>query len=253
MAISRIAFGTKEEATHPAALRAALSEFICTFIFVFSGQGSGLAFSKLTGGGATTPAGVIASALAQAFSLVVAVSVGTNISGGHVNPAVTFGVFFGGKITLVRGLIYWIAQLLGSTFACLVLLFCTGGLPTGTLGLSGIDTTQGLVLEVAMTFGLVLTVFATAIDPKKGSLGTISPLAVGFIVGANILAGAPFDGASMNPAVSFGPALVSWSWENQWVYWAGPLAGAAVAALTYELFFRPLIQVQLVADHGTEG
>lgn len=71
-----------------------------------------------------------------------------------------------------------------------------------------------------------------------GSLGTISPIAIGCIVGANILAGAAFDGASMNPAVSFGPALVTWSWENQWVYWAGPLAGAAVAALAYELFFK---------------
>ncbi|KAF3322172.1 putative aquaporin TIP1-1 [Carex littledalei] len=238
MAISRIAIGTKEEATRPAALKAALSEFISTFIFVFASQGSGMAFSKFSGAIELTPAGLIASALAHAFSLVVAVSVGANISGGHVNPAVTLGLFFGGEITLIRGLIYWIAQLLGATFACLLLLFCTSGIPIGTFKLSGVDTTQGLVLEAVMTFGLVLTVFATAVDSKKGSLGTISPIAIGCIVGANILAGAAFDGASMNPAVSFGPALVTWSWENQWVYWAGPLAGAAVAALSYELFFK---------------
>jgi aquaporin TIP len=86
-----------------------------------------------------------------------------------------------------------------------------------------------------------------------GSLGAVSPIAIGSIVGANILSAAAFDGASMNPAMSFGPALVTWSWKNQWVYWAGPLAGAAVAALSYELFFRPHVHEQLVADLGVEG
>lgn len=88
-----------------------------------------------------------------------------------------------------------------------------------------------------MTFGLVYTVYATAIDSKRGTLGTIAPIAIGFIVGANILAGGAFDGASMNPAVSFGPSLVSWSWDNQWVYWVGPLIGGGLAGLVYELFF----------------
>jgi aquaporin TIP len=127
----------------------------------------------MTGGEQTTPAGLTASALAHAFSLTVAVSVGANISGGHVNPAVTLGVLVSGKITLIRGLISCIAQLLGSTFACLLLLFCTGGVPIGTFGLSGVDTTQGLVLEVVMTFGLVLTVLATAVNPKRGKLSVL--------------------------------------------------------------------------------
>ena len=96
---------------------------------------------------------------------------------------------------------------------------------------------NAVVFEIVMTFGLVYTVYATAIDPKKGNLGTIAPIAIGLIVGANILAGGAFDRASMNPAVSFGPALVSWSWECQWVYWVGPLIGAALAGLVYELFF----------------
>ncbi|KAF7805499.1 aquaporin TIP1-3-like [Senna tora] len=88
-----------------------------------------------------------------------------------------------------------------------------------------------------MTFGLVYTVYATAVDPKKGDIGTIAPIAIGFIVGANILAGGAFDGASMNPAVSFGPAVVSWTWANHWVYWLGPFIGAAIAAIVYEIFF----------------
>jgi aquaporin TIP len=150
---------------------------------------------------------------------------------------VTFGAFIGGNITLLRGLLYWFAQLLGSTVACLLLRFCTGGLATGTFGLTGINAAQALVLEIVMTFGLVYTVYATAIDPKKGNLGTIAPIAIGFIVGANILVGGAFDGASMNPAVSFGPALVSWSWTHQWVYWVGPLIGGAIAAIVYDVFF----------------
>ncbi|GJU19668.1 aquaporin TIP1-1-like protein, partial [Tanacetum coccineum] len=91
-------------------------------------QGSGMAFTKLTDGGASTPAGLVAAALAHAFGLFVAVSVGANISGGHVNPAVTFGAFVGGNITLLRGVFYIIAQLLGSVVACLLLAFSTGGL-----------------------------------------------------------------------------------------------------------------------------
>ncbi|KAB5552353.1 hypothetical protein DKX38_009664 [Salix brachista] len=238
MPIRDIAVGHYHEATQPDALRAALAEFISTLIFVFAGEGSGMAFSKLTDGASNTPAGLIAAAIAHAFALFVAVSVGANISGGHVNPAVTFGAFIGGNITLLRGILYWIAQLLGSTVACLLLKFTTGGLETSAFSLStGVGVWNAFVLEIVMTFGLVYTVYATAVDPKKGNLGIIAPIAIGFIVGANILVGGAFDGASMNPAVSFGPALVSWNWTNHWVYWAGPLVGGGLAGLIYEFFF----------------
>ncbi|KAJ9695318.1 hypothetical protein PVL29_010684 [Vitis rotundifolia] len=197
-----------------------------------------MAFNKLTDNGSTTPAGLVAASLAHAFALFVAVSVGANISGGHVNPAVTFGAFVGGNITLLRGILYWIAQLLGSTVACLLLKFSTNGMTTSAFSLSsGVTVWNAFVFEIVMTFGLVYTVYATAIDPKKGNLGIIAPIAIGFIVGANILAGGAFDGASMNPAVSFGPALVSWTWTNHWVYWAGPLIGGGLAGLVYEVFF----------------
>ncbi|KAI4319539.1 hypothetical protein MLD38_033125 [Melastoma candidum] len=238
MPIRNIAIGRPEEAYHPHALKAALAEFFSTLIFVFAGEGSGMAFNKLTDNGSTTPSGLVAAALAHGFGLFVAVSVGANISGGHVNPAVTFGAFIGGNITLLRGILYWIAQLLGSTVACLLLKFATGGLTTSAFALSsGVSVWNALVFEIVMTFGLVYTVYATAIDPKKGSVGTIAPIAIGFIVGANILAGGAFDGASMNPAVSFGPALVSWDWTNHWVYWVGPLIGGGIAGLIYEIIF----------------
>ncbi|XP_047332527.1 aquaporin TIP1-1-like [Impatiens glandulifera] len=238
MPISNIAVGSTGEATRPDAIKAAAAEFFSTLIFVFAGEGSGMAYNKLTDSGASTPAGLVAAAIAHAFALFVAVSIAANISGGHVNPAVTFGLFLGGNISLLRSILYWIAQLLGSVAACLLLKFATGGLETSAFSLSsGESATNALVFEIVMTFGLVYTVYATAVDPKKGDLGTIAPIAIGFIVGANILAGGAFDGASMNPAVSFGPAVVSWTWTNHWVYWAGPLIGAGIAALIYDNIF----------------
>lgn len=87
-----------------------------------------MAFNKLSVDGTATPSGLISASIAHAFGLFVAVSVGANISGGHVNPAVTFGAFVGGNITLFRGILYIVAQLLGSTVACFLLEFATGGM-----------------------------------------------------------------------------------------------------------------------------
>ncbi|PUZ73182.1 hypothetical protein GQ55_2G454400 [Panicum hallii var. hallii] len=238
MPVSRIAVGAPGELSHPDTAKAAVSEFISMLIFIFAGSGSGMAFSKLTAGGATTPAGLIAASLAYTLALIVAVSVGANISGGHVNPAVTFGAFVGGNITLFKVVVYWVAQLLGSVVACLLLKIATGGAAVGALSLSaGVGAWNAVVFEIVMTFGLVYTVYATAVDPKKGDLGVIAPIAIGFIVGANILAGGAFDGAAMNPAVAFGPAVVTGVWENHWVYWLGSFVGAAIAALVYDIIF----------------
>ncbi|XP_044505271.1 aquaporin TIP1-1-like [Mangifera indica] len=237
MPFNRISFGPS--AGSPLAIfKAPLAEFISTLIFVFAGEGSGMAFNKLTDDGSTTPAGLIAEALAHGFGLFVGVSVGYNISGGHVNPAVTFGAFIGGHISLTDGILYWIGQLLGSTVACLLLKFATNGMTTSAFALSsGVTVWNAFVFEIVMTFALVYTVYATVLDPRKGSVGVIGPLAIGLVLAANILAGGAFDGASLNPAMSFGPALVSWDWTNHWVYWAGPLIGGGIAGLVYETFF----------------
>ncbi|EPS60922.1 hypothetical protein M569_13880, partial [Genlisea aurea] len=236
--LSRVAIGNAHEIQHPGALKAALAEFISTFVFVFAGSGSGVAYNKITGGAPASPAGLIAAAIGHAFGLFVAVSVGANISGGHVNPAVTFGLFVGGNITLFRGLLYVVAQLLGSVAGAAVLSFSTGGLEIPAFTVSaGVSVWSALILEIVLTFGLVYTVYATAVDPKKGEIGILAPLAIGFIVGANILVGGAFSGASMNPAVAFGPSVVSGVWTDHWIYWLGPLLGGAVAGVVYEVFF----------------
>ncbi|CAI0508408.1 unnamed protein product [Linum tenue] len=96
---------------------------------------------------------------------------------------------------------------------------------------------QGLVMEIVITFGLVYTVYATAADPKKGSLGTIAPIEIGFIVGANILAAGPFSGGSTNSTRSFGPAVVVENFAGNWVYWADPLIRGGLAGLIYRDIF----------------
>ncbi|XP_043694308.1 probable aquaporin TIP3-2 [Telopea speciosissima] len=210
------------------------------FIFVLAGECSVLAPGKLYRDSEITASGQVAVAVAHALALFVAVAVGFNISGGHVNPAVTFSAFVGGRITLIRAFFYWIAQLLGCIVASLLLRVCTNGMrPVGFSVAYGVSEVSALLLEIVMTFRLVYTVCATALDPKRGSLGTTAPLAIGLIVGANILAGGPFDGASMNPARAFGRSLVGWRWKNQWIYWVGPFIGAGIAGLIYEYLVIP--------------
>ncbi|QCE08981.1 aquaporin TIP2-1 [Vigna unguiculata] len=234
-----IAFGRFDDSFSFASIKAYIAEFISTLLFVFAGVGSAIAYAKLTSDAALDPAGLVAVAICHGFALFVAVSVGANISGGHVNPAVTFGLALGGHITILTGLFYWIAQILGSIVACFLLKFVTGySIPIHGVA-AGVGAGEGVVTEIIITFGLVYTVYATAADPKKGSLGTIAPIAIGFIVGANILAAGPFSGGSMNPARSFGPAVVSGDFHGNWIYWVGPLVGGGLAGLIYTFAFIP--------------
>ncbi|GAU50815.1 hypothetical protein TSUD_410850 [Trifolium subterraneum] len=247
-------------------LMAAGNEFISTFIFVFAATGSRIAVNKITGDAVF---GLMATAIAQAFSLTAAVSVGIKYTDmnpytccGHLNPAVTFGAFIGGNLHIFRAFIYWFAQLLASIAACGLLVFFPGGQRVPVFELSnGVEVQNALVLEMVMTFILVFTMCATVFDPKATKrynapplnivvndqnspklvqmppLNRFSPLAIGLIVGANILVGGPFDGASMNPALSFGAAVVTWSWSNHWVYWVGPLIGGGIAGFVYDFVF----------------
>ncbi|KAL7114129.1 hypothetical protein ACP275_04G100700 [Erythranthe tilingii] len=229
-----IAFGRFDDSFCFASVKAYIAEFISTLLFVFAGVGSAIAYNKLTSDAALDPAGLVAVAVCHGFALFVAVAIAANISGGHVNPAVTFGLAVGGQITILTGLFYWIAQLLGAVVASFLLTFVTGGLATPIHGVGvGVGAVQGVVMEIIITFALVYTVYATAVDPKKGSLGTIAPLAIGLIVGANILAAGPFSGGSMNPARSFGPAVASGDFSGHWIYWVGPLIGGGLAGLVY--------------------
>ncbi|XP_050215266.2 aquaporin TIP4-1-like [Mercurialis annua] len=232
--MAKLALGTRREATQPDCIKALIVEFITTFIFVFVGVGSAMAANKLLG---DSLVGLLFVAVAHTLVVAVMISAG-HISGGHLNPAVTLGLLAGGHITVVRSILYWIDQLLASSAACFLLSYLTGGMatPVHTLA-SGVGYLQGIVWEIILTFTLLFTVYATIVDPKKGSIDGLGPTLTGFVVGANILAGGAFSGASMNPARSFGPALVSWNWTDHWVYWVGPLIGGGLAGFIYENFF----------------
>ncbi|CAL1378211.1 unnamed protein product [Linum trigynum] len=248
--MAKIAFGRFDDSFSFGSIKAYLAEFISTLLFVFAGVGSAIAFNKLTADAALDPAGLVAVAVGHALALFVAVAVGANISGGHVNPAVTFGLAVGGQITILTGIFYWIAQLAGSIVACYLLKVVTGGLAIPTHGVAaGMGAAQGVVMEIIITFGLVYTVYATAADPKKGSLGTIAPIAIGFVVGANILAAGPFSGGSMNPARSFGPAVASGNFAGNWIYWVGPLIGGGLAGLIYPNVYMSSEHIPLASDY----
>ena len=225
----RIAIGHREEFSQHGAVKAAIAEFLGTLVFVFAAEGSIVSFEKLTSVTAYSPAGLTAVALAHATAFFVAVAMTFNLSGGHINPAVTLGLMFGGHITVLRSILYWIAQLAGSLVACLLILVATGGLPTPEQTLTTGETWwAALVLEIVITFGLVFTVYATTVDPRaKGNVHGIAPLAAGLIVGANIL---------MAAALSFGSALVTWDWNYHWIYWA---SGGALAGIIYKVLFYP--------------
>ncbi|XP_075517855.1 putative aquaporin TIP-type [Primulina tabacum] len=248
----KIALGSLGDSFSVGSIKSYVSEFIATLVFVFAGVGSAIAYNKLTSDAALDPPGLVAVAVAHAFALFVGVSIAANISGGHLNPAVTLGLAIGGSITILTGLFYWIAQCLGSIVACLLLKFVTGGLSIPTHGVGdGVSAFAGLVTEIIITFGLVYTVYATAADPKKGSIGIIAPIAIGFIVGANILAAGPFSGGSMNPARSFGPAVASGDFSEIWIYWIGPLIGGALAGLVYgEVFIGSHAPVPTSDDYA---
>ncbi|PRQ27512.1 putative major intrinsic protein [Rosa chinensis] len=232
--MGKIAFGSTSEAAKPEVWRALIVEFITTFLFIFAGVGSAMATDKL---GADTTVALFFIAITHALVVAVMISAG-HISGGHLNPAVTLGLLAGGHITLFRSVLYWIDQLLAAAASCYLLKYLTGGLTTPIHSLaSGVGFFQGVIWEIILTFSLLFTVYATIVDPKKGSLDGLGPTLTGFVVGANILAGGAFSGASMNPARSFGPALVSWDWTDHWVYWVGPLIGGGLAGFIYENFF----------------
>ncbi|KAI8538954.1 hypothetical protein RHMOL_Rhmol09G0143400 [Rhododendron molle] len=176
----KLTFGSIGASFSVGSLKAYLAEFISTLLFVFAGVGSAMAYNKLTSDASLDPAGLVAVALAHAFALFVGVSMAANISGGHLNPAVTLGLAIGGNITILTAIFYWIAQVLGSTVACFLLQFVTAGMTIPTHGVSsGMDAFEGVVMEIVITFALVYTVYATAADPKKGSLGIIAPIAIG--------------------------------------------------------------------------
>jgi MIP family channel proteins len=213
----------------------ALAEVFGTFALVFIGAGSVVILSQAVPG-----PGIIGIALAHGLVLAIMVSNLGHISGGHFNPAVTVGVWVVGKIETGRAGVYVLSQLVGSAIGALLLRWA---LPTqiwkgASLGATtvahnlGITSGKAVLIEAILTLFLVFTVFAAAVD-DRGVFKSVAGLTIGLVLTFDILMGGLLTGASMNPARSFGPALVAGKWSDFWVYLVGPVAGAIIGAALY--------------------
>jgi len=221
---------SKREFTSREAWRSTLAEFVATLLFVFLGAGSVVVSGGLPNGDLDAARlGIIALAHGLAIALLVYAT--ANISGGHINPAVTFAAWLTKKISTARGLMFIAAQLSGAVVGALFLLATIPDAADTNLGSHAlgpdVSVSMGLLMEIIVTFALVFVIFATAVDP--GGMGNLAPL--------DHLVAVPITGASMNPARSFGPALVAGEWSDHWIYWVAPLLGGAGAGLVYQFLF----------------
>jgi aquaporin TIP len=229
---------TAKAIASPAAWQAAVAECVATLLFVFLGAGTVVVTGELLKEGLTS-ARLVAIALAHGLSIALLVAATANLSGGHINPAVTFGALITGKIGPTKAAMYVVAQLVGAVLGAFALKLVIPPAAQGNLGAHGlgpgITVGSGLFAEIVLTFALVFVIFATAMDPRGP--GYLAPPAIGLTVLVDHLFGVPVTGASMNPARSFGPALAAGAWDHHWIFWVGPLIGGGLAALVYEFLF----------------
>ena len=212
---------------------ALVAEFVGTFALVFVGAGAG----------ALGIGGLVGVALAHGLTLACFVYAYGHLSGTHVNPAVTFGAWIAGALDARRAVSYGVFQIAGGIAAALALRYVLGGAIGGlgattlasNLVIAGervtVTPAAGFVVEAILTFFLVNTVLHCAVAGKAGHM---AGLAIGLTLAFSILMGGPLTGASLNPARTLGPAVVTGNFADLWVYLAGPLTGGALAAVLYK-------------------
>ncbi|KAJ8434583.1 hypothetical protein Cgig2_008352 [Carnegiea gigantea] len=238
--------------------RALIAEFIATLLFLYITVLTVIGYksqSDTTAGGDEC-GGVGILGIAWAFGGMIFILVyctagisGRNDAGGHINPAVTFGLFLARKLSLVRATLYMVAQCLGAICGVgLVKAFQSayynrygGGANEVAAGYS---KGTGLGAEIIGTFVLVYTVFS-ATDPKRSArdshVPVLAPLPIGFAVFMVHLATIPVTGTGINPARSLGAAVIynnKKAWDDHWIFWVGPFIGAAIAAIYHQYILR---------------
>lgn len=208
-----------------------VAELIGTFALVLVGAAVGM-----------YDAGLLAVALAHGLTLAVFAYTFGHISGTHINPAVTFGLALNGTVQWSEAVVYWVAQFVGAVLAAVTLNATVGNVSAEAFNAAqtvGVLTERfpyyAVAIEALLTFFLVTTVLHTAVS---GAGGPMAGWAIGTTLAISILAGGPLTGASLNPARTFGPAVVAGAAGNAMmylIYFIGPLLGAAIAVGVYRL------------------
>jgi len=213
------------------------AEFVGTFALCFIGQGA-IVVQHMLGRG-----DLLTVAVAHGLALATMISALGAVSGGHFNPAVTFGFVVTGRQSWTSAITYWISQLLGAVVASVLLRASVPGeagdaVHYGVPAIAaGVGVSQAFILEFVLTFFLVTSVWGTAVDERAPRIGGFG---IGLTVMMGILVAGPLTGAAMNPARAFGAALVSGNWGSHWLYWVAPMLGGAAAARAYRgIVLRP--------------
>jgi len=221
--------------------RAIIAELIGTMLYVFVSCGVIIATNTFE----LPPAhSILVIALGNGLAFISLAFAFYNLSGGLLNPATTWGALITRRIGVMRGIAYMIAQVVGSILGALLVSAATPPEYHTRMGAlfwqESLSSFSGFLLEAVLTFFLVFVVFATYFDPV--GLGKLAPLPIGLTVTFGYFIGWVFVGPPMNPARALGTAVVFGTYDHMWVYWAGPFAGATVAALLYTLLFisRPI-------------
>jgi MIP family channel proteins len=178
--------------------------------------------------------GVVGIGLVFGLIIMVMVYATGHLSGAHINPAVTLAFTLTRHFPAREAVAYVAAQLVGAVAGALVLLTVWPDQPAD-LGstVPSVGAGSAFVYELILTAFLMFVIIAVATDTR--AVGAAAAIAIGATVGLDAIFGGPVTGASMNPARSFGPALASGQWTDFWVYVAGPVTGAALGALAYQL------------------
>jgi MIP family channel proteins len=227
-------------------IRAAVVEVIGTFCLTFIGAGV-MCLDAVLSARAQPGVGWLAVALASGLALAVMITNFGHVSGGHFNPAVTFGFFVTKRVDLAKLIAYWAAQLLGAALAALLVVGIFKGFANASaIGLPMFNSMEApfigpkraIMIEAILTFFLVTAYFAAMVD-ERGLLKSVGGFGIGLTLAMCMLMGGPLTGASLNPARSFGPALVAMHWTNphHLIYWIGPLLGGGFAAALYDVLF----------------
>jgi len=208
-------------------IRSLISECIGTFALIFIGAGA-----------AALGSGVVAVAFAHGLVVLGFVYAYGHLSGVHINPAVTLGVLVAKAMDLKTAIGYWIAQFVGGVLGASALCAILSGMNTSlgaTVLAANVTPFQGFFLETILTFFLVTVILHTAIAGRSSSH---AGMAIGLTLTFCILMGLPVTGASLNPARTLGPAIVSGNYADIWVYFAGPLLGGGLAAILYSFLSK---------------